>query len=73
MTKNSMTKAMRILGVTSLLMTGATTAMEQNDAGGVSSKAVTGTQTGASRRTPRRLVAQWVRHPPKPRRPIRVP
>ena len=47
MTKNSMTKAMRILGVTSLLMTGAATAMAQNDAGGVSSRAVTGTQTGS--------------------------
>jgi hypothetical protein len=45
--KNSMTKAMRILGVTSLLVTGAATAMAQNDAGGVSSRAMTGTQTGS--------------------------
>jgi hypothetical protein len=49
MTKTSMTKTMRFLGVASLLMTGAATAVAQGggDAGGVSSKAVTGTETGS--------------------------
>src|ERR1700722_4102385 len=46
-----MTKTMRILGVASLLMTGAATAMAQagggNEGGGISSRAVTGTQTGS--------------------------
>jgi hypothetical protein len=47
MTKTFMTKTMQILGVASLLMTGAATAKAQGDAGGVSSKAVTGTETGS--------------------------
>ena len=49
MTKTFMTKAIRILDVTSLLMTGAATAMAQagGEGGGVSSRAVTGTQTGS--------------------------
>jgi hypothetical protein len=47
MTKNSMTKTMQILGMAALLMTGAATVTAQGDAGGVSSKAVTGTQTGS--------------------------
>jgi hypothetical protein len=46
-----MTKTMHILGVASLLMTGAATAMAQagggNEGGGVSSRAVTGTRTGS--------------------------
>jgi hypothetical protein len=42
-----MTKTMRILTMTSLLMTGAATAMAANDGGGVGSKAVTGTETGS--------------------------
>jgi hypothetical protein len=49
MTINSMAKTLRILGVASLLMTGAATAMAQagGEGGGVSSRAVTGTQTGS--------------------------
>ena len=72
MTKNSMTKAMRILGVTSLLVTGAATAMAQNDAGGVSSRAVTGTQTGSQQtNTPATGTATSAR-PPRPHRTTRT-
>ena len=44
-----MIKTMQILSVAALLMTGAATAMAANDsdAGGVGSRAVTGTQTGS--------------------------
>jgi hypothetical protein len=42
-----MTKTIRILGMAALLMMGAATAMAAGDGGGVSSKAVTGTETGS--------------------------
>ena len=42
-----MKKTMQILGMASLLMTGAATAMAANDGGGVGSKGVTGTETGS--------------------------
>jgi hypothetical protein len=73
MTKTSMTKTMRILGVASLLMTGAATAMAQGgDAGGVSSKAVTGTQTGSQQtNTPATGTATSAR-PPRPHRTTRT-
>jgi hypothetical protein len=73
MTKTSMTKTMRILGVASLLMTGAATVVAQGggEAGGVSSKAVTGTETGSQQtNTPATGTAMSAR-PPKPHRPTR--
>jgi hypothetical protein len=42
-----MKKTMRLLSMAALLMTGAATAMAAGDGGGVSSKAVTGTETGS--------------------------
>jgi hypothetical protein len=42
-----MKKTIQILSMTTLLMTGAATAMAANDGGGVGSKAVTGTELGS--------------------------
>ena len=42
-----MKKTIRILSMAVVLMTGAATAMAAGDGGGVSSKAVTGTETGS--------------------------